>query len=99
MAVEPWSEYVRRVSAGHTQIQIAAKTGLAQTNVGRWLRGEPGVPRAESVIAFARAFHESPVEALVAAGYLTAEEAGRTERTPLNRYSRDELFDELRNRF
>lgn len=82
-----------------TQMQIAEKTGLAQSSVGAWLRGQPGVPRAESVIAFARAFRQSPIEALVAAGYLSDDEAGLTERTPLSRYSREELFDELSNRF
>jgi transcriptional regulator with XRE-family HTH domain len=80
-------------------MQIAEKTGLAQSSVGAWLRGQPGVPRAESVIAFARAFRQSPIEALVAAGYLSTEEAGMTQRTPLSQYSRDELFDELGTRF
>lgn len=99
MPVESWSDYVRRVAGKYTQMQIAEKTGLSQASVGAWLRGQPGVPRAESVITFARAFHESPTEALVAAGYLTVDEAGLSTRTPLSQYSRDELFDELSNRF
>ena len=99
IAVESWPEYVRRVAGMYTQMQIAEKTGLAQSSVGAWLRGQPGVPRAESVIAFARAFHQSPVEALVAAGYLQPDEAGLTQRTPLAHYSRDELFEELSHRF
>ena len=100
MAVETWSEYVRRVAGTLTQVQIAERTGLAQTNVGRWLRGDPGIPRAEGVIAFARAFHQSPVKALAIAGYLTADEAELSDiRTPLGEYSRDELWAELSNRF
>lgn len=99
MAVESWSQYVSRVAGTYTQIQIAKKSGLSQASVGAWLRGEPGVPRAESVITFARAFNQSPIAALVAAGYLTDEEAGTVGRTPLSQYSRDELFDELSNRF
>lgn len=98
MTVESWSEYVRRLAGNLTQTQVAERTDMAQSNVGRWMRGERGAPRAESVIAFARAFNQPPVEALVAAGYLTAEEAAAKARTPLSEYSKDELFDELRNR-
>ena len=99
MAVDSWSAYVRRLSGTMNQTEVAEKVGMAQSNVGRWLRGERAVPRAESVIAFARAFNQPPVEALIAAGYLTPDEAASTARTPLSQYSRDELFDELRNRF
>jgi transcriptional regulator with XRE-family HTH domain len=102
MVMEDWSAYVRRVTDGLNQLEVAAKTGLAQTNIGRWMRGEHVVPKAESVVAFARAFNEPPVEALVAAGYLTAEEAGakaRKVRTPLREYTEHELIDELSSRF
>lgn len=96
--MESWPDYVRRIAGSLTQVQIAEKAGVAQTNVGRWLRGEPGLPRAESVIAFARAFGEKPVEALIAAGYLTHEEAAETARTPLGSYGYSELIAELQRR-
>lgn len=98
--METWAEYVRRVSAGLTQTQIAEKSGVAQTNVGRWLRGDPGQPKADSVVAFARAFKQPPVEALIAAGYLSIEEGapGKGARTNLSQYSSDELIAELRSR-
>lgn len=102
MNMEDWSDYVRRIAGGLNQLEIAAKTGLAQTNIGRWMRGEHVIPKAESVVAFARAFNEPPVEALVAAGYITAEEAGaraRKAKTPLREYSEHELIDELSSRF
>ena len=101
MTMNEWSNYVRRVAGNFTQLEIAEKTGIAQTNIGRWLRGEPGSPKAESVVALARAFHQPPVEALVAAGYITATEAGakaRRTRTPLRDYTDVELVDELRSR-
>jgi transcriptional regulator with XRE-family HTH domain len=101
MNMEDWSAYVRRVSGGRGQLDIAAKTGLAQTNIGRWLRGEMVVPKAESVVAFARAYGESPVEALVAAGYITAEESGvrpRKAKTPLKEFSERELLEEVLRR-
>jgi transcriptional regulator with XRE-family HTH domain len=98
MAMESWSAYVRRVTGGLKQAKIAERTGLAQTNVGRWLRGDPGVPKADSVIAFARAFGQPPIEALFAAGYLTEDESAAKSRTSLVEYSDRELLDELRRR-
>jgi len=103
MSMELWSDYVRRIAGNHNQLEIAAKTGLAQTNIGRWLRGAPGVPKADGVVAFARAFGQSPVEALMAAGYITPQEAGvkaklPKTRTPLRDYTELELVDELRRR-
>jgi transcriptional regulator with XRE-family HTH domain len=102
MAVEDdWSAYVRRVVGDMNQLDIAARTGLAQTNVGRWLRGAPGQPRAESAVQFARTFGREPLEALIAAGYLTAAEAGATVilRPGLAEYSSAELLAELSGRF
>jgi transcriptional regulator with XRE-family HTH domain len=96
--MESWQEYVRRVSGGLTQVEIAVKTGIAQSNVGRWLRGEPGAPKAESAVALARAFNQPPIEALVAAGYLTAEEAGvkaQHIRPSLREFAALELLGEL----
>jgi transcriptional regulator with XRE-family HTH domain len=101
MTVDEWARYVREVVGTLNQIEVAAKTGIAQSNVGRWLRGEPGTPKAASVVALARAFDRPPVEALVAAGYITEAEAGakaRTKRTPLKDYTERELVDELSRR-
>lgn len=100
LRVETWAEYVRRIAGTLTQLQIAEKTGVAQTNIGRWLRGDPGMPKADSVVAFARAFKQPPVEALIAAGYLSIEEgsAKKGARTPIKEYSTDELLTELSRR-
>lgn len=96
--VETWPEYVRRVTRGMTQAQIADKMGgIAASNVGRWLRGDPGTPRADSVVALAKAFGQPPLEALIAAGYLTDADVS-TKRTPLSAYTMAELIDELRRR-
>jgi len=96
---QTWPDYVRRVAAGLTQAQIAAQTGgVSTSNVGRWLRAEPGQPEANNVIAFARAFRRDPVEALAAAGYLRPDESDPTARTPLSQYSYRELIDELQRR-
>jgi len=101
MSMKEWSAFVRRVSGGKNQLEIAAKTGLAQTNIGRWLRGESVLPKAQSVVAFARAYGQSPIEALVAAGFITAEEAGvkvRKTRPNLSEYTEEELLEDLRRR-
>ncbi|WP_328358363.1 helix-turn-helix domain-containing protein [Mycobacterium sp. NBC_00419] len=97
---ETWAQYVRRATQGTTQVQLALVTGVAQTAIGRWLRGETAAPRAESVVAFARAIGKPPVEALVAAGYLTPSEAAQRIEVnqALSEYSTNDLLDELRRR-
>ena len=76
METQSWGDYVRRVSGNATQVQIAETLGMDQTSVSRWLTGRI-VPRAETVITVARTYSRSPVEALIAAGYLTTDEAGQ----------------------
>jgi transcriptional regulator with XRE-family HTH domain len=94
---QQWSDYVRRVAGSLTQAEIAKKAGVATSNVGRWLRGEPGQPKAENVIAFTEAFNRDPIEGLYAAGYLTSKWI-RNVRTPLGEYSTDDLMKELKRR-
>ena len=97
--IEDWSGYVRRVASGLTQAEIAKKTGgVSTSNVGRWLRSEPGQPDANNVVAIARAFGRPPAEALAAAGYLRPDEADPNTRTPLSAYSDRELISELHRR-
>lgn len=96
--MKTWPEYVRSVVGSLKQEQISELSGISQTTVSNWTRGAPGVPKAETVIAFARAFGEEPTEALLAAGYLSEAEALAKARTPLADYSTRELFAELRRR-
>jgi transcriptional regulator with XRE-family HTH domain len=95
-----WSEYVQRHARGLTQTQVAEATGLAQTAISRWLREDTEAPRAEYVVRFARGFNQNPVEALIVAGYITAEEAGAVTvvRTPISEFTEGEMLDELRRR-
>lgn len=98
MAVQ-WADYVRRVTRGQTQAQIAAKTGIAESNVGRWIRGQGGQPKPDSVVVLARAYNQPTTEALIAAGWLAADDVDVSkQRTPLSAYSNAELLDELRRR-
>lgn len=95
---ETWTQYVGRIATGLTHAQIAARSGVSVSNIGRWLRGELATPDAGNVIAFAKAFDRPPLEALTAAGYFTEDEVIPPNRTPLSAYSMTELIDELRRR-
>jgi transcriptional regulator with XRE-family HTH domain len=77
-----WWRYVVTVTGEATQKDIASATGIDQSSISRWQRGT-STPRAEAVVAFARAYERSPVEALVAAGYLSSSEIGMVELTTM----------------
>lgn len=100
MSTESWAEYVRRVTRNMTQAAAAELAGVNQAAIGRWIRGTTETPRAESVIAFARALEQQPIQALVAAGFITEDEAPEVVhmRAPISDYSNEELMDELNRR-
>lgn len=98
MRVESWAEYVGRVSGGLTHAQIRKRTGIPETNIGRWLRGDGSKPSPDSVAAFARGFDQPVIEAMVAAGWIHPDDALVPERTPLAVYSTRELIAELARR-
>jgi len=74
-AVETWPEYLRRIARGQTQAQIAARIGITRLSVCNWMLGKSR-PKADTAIAVARSYQRSPIEALLAAGYLEPEEVG-----------------------
>ncbi|MCT7657643.1 helix-turn-helix domain-containing protein [Mycobacterium deserti] len=100
-AQSTWWRYVVTVTGEAAQKDIAAITGIDQSSISRWQRGT-NTPRAEAVVALARAYGRSPVEALVAAGYLRSDELGVVELTTLTgdltRASIDSLLSEIRRR-
>lgn len=65
---------MQRTSGRAPQKEIAERSGVDPTTISRWKRPEGGT-RPENVAAFARAYGRPVLEAFVAAGYLTAEEA------------------------
>ena len=95
---EPWWSYVQRVSAHGTNKDIAEAAQMDASTVTRWKQGD--TPRAETVVAFARAYQRSPQEALIAAGYLTEDDLKQTVylRDSLRDYPLEEIFAELRRR-
>lgn len=92
-----WNDYVARVAEGETQATIAAKLGVSGPTVSRWKKFGP---RPENVSTFARVYGRPVLEAFVAAGYLTPEEAGETPTAApsLASLTDDELVRELTRR-
>lgn len=94
-----WSAYVRRITAGASQVEIAAATGVSAATISRWLSGAQGVD-AQQVVNVARAYGQPVLGALIEAGYVTPDEAGEVPiATPaLDQLTDDELLAELRAR-
>lgn len=68
-----WGAFVRAVAGGHSQATIAQSAGITQPTASRWLSGETG-PTVAAAVRLARAYGVSPVQALMAAGFLTKED-------------------------
>lgn len=78
-----WSEYVRATIGSDQQVQAAKKAGVNQTTMSRWLNGgQAGA--AENIAGFARGYSRPVLEAFLAAGFLTPEEA--SARVTITRY-------------
>lgn len=92
-----WAVYVRNVAGRRvSQRAIAARAHLDPSTIWRWLN-EGRVPNVEAAIGFARSYGANPVEALVAAGYLSLEET-RLRRHTLDAVPSEALADELARR-
>ena len=96
---QTWPEYLRRIAAGETQTQIAEKVGVGRLSVCNWMLGKTR-PKAETAIAVARVYGRSPIEALLAASYLEADEIdGPIEiQTSPRHMSAQDIADEVRRR-
>lgn len=55
---------------------MAERIGIGRLSVCHWLHGKTH-PKAETAISVARAYGRSPIEALIVARYLAADEAGQ----------------------
>lgn len=93
-----WWEYVERIANTSRQRDISDRTGIDATNVTRWKSGQ--VPKADLVAQFARGYGRPVLEAFVAAGFLTPEEAKvRPAPAPdFSQLSNDELLELVRQR-
>lgn len=66
----PWSKYIDATSGGVFNSAIADRIGVDPATVGRWRTGAVD-PKPRQVVAYARAYGQSPIGALIAAGYLS----------------------------
>src|SRR4051794_8986898 len=73
--MDAWPTYVRELTGDEPQEAVGRKVGLNGSTINRWRNGSrPGKPA--EVAAFAAAYDGNVLEAFVAAGFLTAEQAG-----------------------
>ena len=96
---ENWPEYLRRITSGQTQTQIAERIGIGRLSVCNWLHGKTR-PKAETVITVAQAYRRSPLEALLAAAYLSVEELDQhiDIHTSPTELPADDIANEVRRR-
>jgi transcriptional regulator with XRE-family HTH domain len=77
---------------------LAQKSGISQSVISRWSRGET-TPSVENARALAQALHRPLLEVLVAAGIVTEEEAAVAGNiSDLTELSDEDLLAELRTR-
>jgi transcriptional regulator with XRE-family HTH domain len=97
--LETWTDYLRRVTGDLTRREIAQAADINVSAVSRWITGASR-PSPEKVIEFARGLNQSPIEALIAAGYLKQDDLGGAVELvqSLAVQSDDALVDELRAR-
>lgn len=92
-----WIDYVRSTAGSDKNAAIAYKSGVTEATVSRWSKS---APKPDSVAAFARAYGRPVLEAFIAAGYLTPEEANEqpAARPSLADLPNDELIAEIARR-
>lgn len=95
MSKETW---FNKTVQGDTIAEVALKAGIIKTTAWRQYNNALGFS-AENVILIARAYHKSPVEALVEFGYIRADEMANGKTVArLHDASNDELLQELARR-
>ena len=84
-----WWQYVEHIALDETQERIARRIDVSTPTVSRW---KTSSPKPETAAAFARAYGRPVVEAFIAAGFLTADDA--KAQVTINRYE-DPSDDQL----
>lgn len=98
--VRRWADYVRDITHGDNGLAIQARSGVHQSTISRWYSDtNPQRPSAVAVVAIARAYGANVVESLVAAGFVSDDEAKLREARPsLRGVETSELMRELARR-
>jgi len=92
-----WWNYVEQVTGRESQSEIARRIRLTSASVSRW---KSSAPKPENVVAFAKAYKRPVLEAFVAAGFLTKEEANQRPSAPASvaQLTNEELAAEVSRR-
>lgn len=95
-----WGRFVKQITRGDSQGDIARRTGINQATISRWMHGENRhLPDARLAVHVARAYSVDPLRALVELGVLTSEEANRSDELPdVLTFTTQQLIDELSRR-
>lgn len=93
-----WYDYVQRIAGSASQTQIERETGIRQSNLSRWKNG--GTPAPEHAARIANSYGRPVLEAFVAAGFLTAEQANAqvVVDPSLSHFSDETLVNEIGRR-
>lgn len=99
MTAQGWWDYFIATAGTADGATIAAAAGVSTPQVSRWKTGI-NRPDADKVVRFARHYGKPPLEGLIAAGYISVQEAGAivTVPRPVEELSDDELLAEIRHR-
>jgi len=96
-----WGSYLRTITANATGAEIARALGVSESKVSYWKRGERP-PTIAECIKVSRHYGRPPLEGLIAAGYLDADDLGDANvtiaPTSLGAFSDADLADELLRR-
>ncbi|UYL87880.1 immunity repressor [Gordonia phage Malisha] len=94
-----WWAYFRRTAGTETGRVIAEAAKVSEPQVSRWKSGK-NRPDADALVRFARHYERPPTEALVAAGYLSPDEADEVIEVAMSTgdLAVDDLIEEMRRR-
>lgn len=94
-----WRSYLAEITNGDNIATIATKCNVSPSTASRWLNGK-NIPSPTEVINLARAYGQSPTQALWVAGYLSPTEAGIITEAfqDITKFSDEALLEELRRR-
>ena len=73
MSTTTWWRYLQEITDGASNVEVARKVGFHESNMSKWNHGAD--PDVRFVVKIARAYRVNVLEALVAAGVITAGEA------------------------
>lgn len=93
-----WSEYVSTVTHGVGIDAAGARVGISGSTISRWRSGKAAPRNPAEAAALAVAFGADVLDAFVAAGFLSPEEARRPATMDLKAVPARALADEVKRR-